>query len=636
MADRSPHNYPHPYLYSPSLFICHLPNHVQEAHLENLFKSLPGATFNLHRTKSGRNRGTLRATLNFPDLHSTERALATLHLRPIPDTEPPALLKFSTTFNLQPFNAPEATVQPRLVQILPAGYTEAMLFDLLRPFGPVYSVSIDPITGGLVQFWTESHAQEAESQLAATRPKFLLQVYDRCSIFCSNISLDIDSTALRTHFTEYGNITSVEILTLGKTGKSRGLGFITFTTPSEASAAMKAMHGAEIQWKRLSVTYSVLRDAKPSLSKAGPYEGVSPGAKAKTKPSPEKERLPPTTQDAAGQDIRNKDEVPTGQTSAPQTDRLGDISDVREELERFREQYEFEVKLRTEAQAENMKLRAEIETLKRALEMSESRLKILQLERDRPLWEEAKKKREMEEKEELAKQEERRRETEVQESRRKMQEFKMQEERRKHVAEEAKQQERLRREAEEKARREQEERERKAREKAERERKQKEEREKREREKRWRAATNKEEARCQRREEQLWGTGEWSDARALERLKVQMDEFDKIKFSEAQPLTFGVIPWPVLVDPLDMDVEQVDWSAVETFFARVKVRTAGDPTEYRALVEKVHRMFHPDKWKARGVLTTVMDEDLRASLETAGNVVAQAMTPLWRKSKGYT
>ncbi|KAJ7143711.1 hypothetical protein C8R44DRAFT_758720 [Mycena epipterygia] len=63
---------------------------------------------------------------------------------------------------------------------------------------------------------------------------------------------------------------------------------------------------------------------------------------------------------------------------------------------------------------------------------------------------------------------------------------------------------------------------------------------------------------------------------------------------------------------------------------------AGKLKEYGSLVEKVHRMFHPDKWKARGVLTTVMDEELRSSLETAGNVVAQAMTPLWRSSKGYT
>ncbi|KAJ7449161.1 hypothetical protein FB451DRAFT_1287705, partial [Mycena latifolia] len=124
--------------------------------------------------------------------------------------------------------------------------------------------------------------------------------------------------------------------------------------------------------------------------------------------------------------------------------------------------------------------------------------------------------------------------------------------------------------------------------------------------------------------------------RALERLWLQMDEFDRIKFSEAQPLTFRAIPWPVLTDPLDMDVEQIDWNAVEAFFARCQTQMAANIAEYNSLVERVHRMFHPDKWKARGMLLSVMDEEVRVSLETAGNVVAQAMTPLWRKSKGYT
>ncbi|KAJ7171096.1 hypothetical protein C8R46DRAFT_1087640 [Mycena filopes] len=133
----------------------------------------------------------------------------------------------------------------------------------------------------------------------------------------------------------------------------------------------------------------------------------------------------------------------------------------------------------------------------------------------------------------------------------------------------------------------------------------------------------------------MWAGGDWTQARALERLRFQMEEFEKIKFTETQPLTANVIPWPVLADPLDLDVEAINWTAVETFFARAKVQLAANVVEYNTLVEKVHRMFHPDKWKSRGLLVTVMDEELKSLLETAGNVVAQAMTPLWRKSKGY-
>ncbi|KAF8218107.1 hypothetical protein K438DRAFT_1531113, partial [Mycena galopus ATCC 62051] len=75
--------------------------------------------------------------------------------------------------------------------------------------------------------------------------------------------------------------------------------------------------------------------------------------------------------------------------------------------------------------------------------------------------------------------------------------------------------------------------------------------------------------------------------------------FEKIKFSEGQPLTFGIIPWPVLVDPLDLEIEQIDWNTVEAFFTRAKIQLAANVAEYNGLVEKVHRLFHPDKWKSR-------------------------------------
>ncbi|KAJ7434529.1 hypothetical protein B0H11DRAFT_1640459, partial [Mycena galericulata] len=77
------------------------------------------------------------------------------------------------------------------------------------------------------------------------------------------------------------------------------------------------------------------------------------------------------------------------------------------------------------------------------------------------------------------------------------------------------------------------------------------------------------------------------------------DEFDKIKFSEAQPLTFRAVPWPVLTDPFDLDIEEISWAAVEDFFSSVKWQVGVNVAEYSNLVGKVHRAFHPDRWKAR-------------------------------------
>jgi DNA repair exonuclease SbcCD ATPase subunit len=404
------------------------------------------------------------------------------------------------------------------------------------------------------------------------------------------------------------------------------------------------MHGAEIQWKVLSVTYWVVktgekrRPAQPTkaFKEADSFvqkDDVSPVEMEI--PSEEPLGMTAATPEELHETIAPS-EPPPPEAAAETNAETPDLSPRNSELEALQTLYDAEMKHRIALQAENELLREELETMKRTLEMAESRLKILQLESDRPLWEAAKKKREENERAERAKEEERRRVAELEESRRKMREFQEQEKERKRAAEEAKQKERLRREAEEKARREKEERERKQREKEESERKARELREKLEREKRWRAATQAEEARCQKRDAELWGAGAWTPLRALERFKLQMEEFDKIKFSETQPLTFHAVPWPVLTDPLDLDIEEIDWKAVEAFFARVKVQLAANVAEYKSLVEKVHRMFHPDKWRSRGLLATVMDGDLKMSLETTGNVVAQAMTPLWRKSKGYT
>ena len=214
-----------------------------------------------------------------------------------------------------------------------------------------------------------------------------------------------------------------------------------------------------------------------------------------------------------------------------------------------------------------------------------------------------------------------------------MREFMAQEAEQKCAAEEAHQAELRRHAAEKKAKKEQEEAEQKAREKEEHECKEKARLEALRRARNWKFETEKERTRCRQRDRKLWGSGLWTNTRALERFKSQTEEFDRIKFSETQPLTIEVVPWPVLDEPFDFEVEQLDWSMVEAFWASVKL--AFTPAEYTSLLEKAHRMFHPDKWKSRGLLNTVLDEALRKSLETAVNVVSQAITPLWRKSRGY-
>ncbi|KAG2345594.1 hypothetical protein BDR05DRAFT_116804 [Suillus weaverae] len=225
----------------------------------------------------------------------------------------------------------------------------------------------------------------------------------------------------------------------------------------------------------------------------------------------------------------------------------------------------------------------------RQAELAESIRKMRELDQDRPLWEEQRKKREAheraEEQERQAKAEQRRRA-------------------------EAERQRQQREEAERQARQV----------RAEAERRDAEEERRRQEQRRF-------------RQRQRWESGTWTSHRALERYKVLSEEFDAARFTPDQPIAFLDIPWPVLHHPSHLTVEDVDWSAVERFFATVK--TSMRPQDYKDFVERSHRRFHPDRWRARKLWSAIRDDVERSCLEVAANTVAQAITPIWREVKPH-
>ena len=219
--------------------------------------------------------------------------------------------------------------------------------------------------------------------------------------------------------------------------------------------------------------------------------------------------------------------------------------------------------------------------------IAESRRKIAELERDRPLWEEAARARERQERE----QEEDRH---AARERRKREEFEARAREERERLEAERERERARRAAE--------------------------------------AAVAEAEAAKRRAEAQRarWARGPWTSQRALERYRVLCQSFDET--AKPASLTFDDIPWPTLCAPFTFGPEDVDWAAVETFFRTVRGHMRAQ--DYRVFVEKSHRRFHPDRWSARGLLAAIGDDDARGMIEVAANTVAQALTPLWREARG--
>ena len=145
-----------------------------------------------------------------------------------------------------------------------------------------------------------------------------------------------------------------------------------------------------------------------------------------------------------------------------------------------------------------------------------------------------------------------------------------------------------------------------------------EEKKKREEEERLRReeATRRERER-RKRQQQRWAFGPWTTQRALERYKNLSEEFDSTKFSTELPLTMEAVPWPVLTPPARFNVSDVEWEAVERFFSGV--RDYMKPQEYKTFVEKSHRRFHPDRWRSRSLLKSVLDETEKDCMEVGAH-----------------
>lgn len=204
------------------------------------------------------------------------------------------------------------------------------------------------------------------------------------------------------------------------------------------------------------------------------------------------------------------------------------------------------------------------EDAEREAAIAESRRKLAELEQDRPIWERAAKERAASVQAEVEAEARRRRHQEEQ-------------------------QRRARLEAEERLRR---------------------QREAQEREK---AEHDKEEALRKERERQArnerWNHGTWTTKRALERYKMVCVAFDAKRYTLDDPLKFDAVPWPVLNAPSDLNIEDISWDAVEKFFAAARQHMK--EADYRPFIEKSHRRFHPDRWRSRGLLRSILDESER-------------------------
>jgi cold-inducible RNA-binding protein len=83
-------------------------------------------------------------------------------------------------------------------------------------------------------------------------------------LFVGNLSFNMTENDLQDAFAEYGTVVEANLMMDRTTGRPRGFGFVTMSTPEEAQKAIEALNGKSIDGRALTVNIARPREERPS------------------------------------------------------------------------------------------------------------------------------------------------------------------------------------------------------------------------------------------------------------------------------------------------------------------------------------------------------------------------------------
>ena|SRR5437868_6707470 len=83
-------------------------------------------------------------------------------------------------------------------------------------------------------------------------------------LFVGNLSFNTTENDLQDTFAAHGTVVEANLMMDRATGRPRGFGFITMSTPEEAQAAINALNGKDVDGRALTVNV-----AKPREERSG-------------------------------------------------------------------------------------------------------------------------------------------------------------------------------------------------------------------------------------------------------------------------------------------------------------------------------------------------------------------------------
>jgi cold-inducible RNA-binding protein len=88
-------------------------------------------------------------------------------------------------------------------------------------------------------------------------------------IYVGNLSYDTDNTSLDQMFKSYGTVASAQVIMDRDSGRSKGFGFVEMGTSAEATAAINALNGTEINGRAVTVNEAKPREDRPRSNSGG-------------------------------------------------------------------------------------------------------------------------------------------------------------------------------------------------------------------------------------------------------------------------------------------------------------------------------------------------------------------------------
>src|SRR5512138_1672832 len=88
-------------------------------------------------------------------------------------------------------------------------------------------------------------------------------------LFVGNISFNTTENGLQDAFAAHGTVVEANLMVDKMSGRPRGFGFVTMSTPEEAQKAIAALNGASLDGRNLTVNIARPREDRPPRQGGG-------------------------------------------------------------------------------------------------------------------------------------------------------------------------------------------------------------------------------------------------------------------------------------------------------------------------------------------------------------------------------